>query len=73
MMSETAIWRDGNRLVSRECGGFVDTVPAEKLEECAANEASHELDRAFAAAVLAIRRFEALALDQRIKRLAARA
>ena len=67
----TPIWRDRDRLVSHECGGFVDWVEDEQLEGYAADPSSHELDRAFAAAVLAIRRFERVAHDERIKRLAA--
>lgn len=70
-MSETAIWREGDRLVSAECGGFIDTVPDENLERYATDEMSHPLDRAFAAAVLSIRKFERLAFDERAQRYAA--
>lgn len=55
------IWRDGDRLVSNACGGFWDKVPDERLETYASDEGLAPLDRAFAAAVLAIRRFERLA------------
>lgn len=67
---ETPIWRDGNRLASAECGGFIDTVPDENLAGYAADAALHPLDRAFAAAVLAIREFERQAAQQRLERLA---
>jgi hypothetical protein len=70
-VTETAIWRDGDRLVSHECGGFIDTVPDANLERYAADEASHPLDRAFAAAVLSIRKFERLAFNERVARFAA--
>lgn len=65
-----SIWRDDDRLVSAECGGFVDTVPDDNLERYAADESLADLDRAFAAAALAVRRFERLSEQARIQRLA---
>ena len=62
------IWREGDRIVSHLCGGFWDRVTDEDLTKYADNESSHPLDRAFAAATLAIRRFERLALQERIER-----
>lgn len=62
------IWRDGDRIVTDLCGGFWDRVPNVNLEQYAANEDSHPLDRAFAAATLAIRQYEHLAYLERIRR-----
>lgn len=56
--TEIAIWRDGDRLVSAQCGGYVDTVPDANLERYAQDYTLDPLDRAFAEAVLAVRRFE---------------
>ena len=64
------VWRDGDHVKSHMCGGFWDRVPDENLERYAADESSHALDRAFAAATLAIRRFERLAQRERIERAA---
>jgi hypothetical protein len=64
------IWREGDRVVSDLCGGFWDLVPDTDLERYAADESSHALDRAFAAATLAIRRYERLAQEERVQRLA---
>lgn len=62
------IWRDGDRIVSHLCGGFWDRVTDDNLAKYADDETSHPLDRAFASATLAIRRFERLALQERIER-----
>lgn len=55
---EDTVWRDGYRIASRHHGGFWDRVPDESLERYAADPKSHAEDRLFAAAALAIRRFE---------------
>lgn len=52
------IWREGDRLRATDGSGFADRVPDANLEKYAADETSHPYDRNFAAAVLAIRRFE---------------
>ena len=69
-MSDNVIWRDENRLVSAECGGFVDTVPESDLERYAADESADEIDRAFAAATLAVRRLERATHAVRLNRAA---
>jgi hypothetical protein len=53
-----SLYRDGNRIASRGFGGFVDTVPSERIAEYAADPTSSPADRAFAAAVLAFRAWE---------------
>lgn len=62
------IWREGEHIKTNLCGGFWDHVPDENLEQYAADESGHDLNRAFAAATLAIRRFERLARKERIDR-----
>lgn len=57
-MSEQTIWREGGRIRDVDGMGYSDHVPDAHLIEYAADETLHEYDRAFAAAVLAIRRFE---------------
>jgi hypothetical protein len=57
-MTDELIWREGPRIRSRVGGGYNDIVPDESLAAHAANPELHEVDRAFAAATLAIRRYE---------------
>lgn len=52
------IWREGDRIRASSGMGYHDRVPDERLQEYADDEGSAEYDRAFAAAVLAVRRFE---------------
>jgi lysozyme family protein len=57
-MSRNGIWREGGRIRATDGMGYHDRVPDETLAEWAADVTLSEYDRAFAAAVLAIRRFE---------------
>lgn len=52
------VWREGDRIRARDGMGYGDAVPDSHLEGYAGDPGLHPYDRTFAAAVLAIRKFE---------------